>query len=271
MKLTMNNQKKNKRLALLVACSFGLSVAFGIAPVGTTNDMGLLGGSIVEAASSQSGHVTGHDKKDKKGKKQKKHGKVKKPTKPQQKVKKDGRGKNQKCTAKMLSGAASRAGLSVPAYAYYMGYIIVTEEEYTIYEASPDFVVFVLVDDSDVDWDDLDIDEIEEETEEWEEYEEEYEEWEEEEEDYDDDEDFDDDEYDDDEDFDDEDDEDYDDDEDFDDEDEDFDNEDLDDEEDDLDDNLDCFVHFMVICLLIQFGINPYKVINLNYQMQYFS
>ena len=42
-------------------------------------------------------------------------------------------------------------------------------------------------------------------------------------------------------------------------------------EEDDLDDNLDCFVHFMVICLLIQFGINPYKVINLNYQMQYFS
>ena len=68
MKLTMNNQKKNKRLALLVACSFGLSVAFGIAPVGTTNDMGLLGGSIVEAASSQSGHVTSQDKKGKKHK-----------------------------------------------------------------------------------------------------------------------------------------------------------------------------------------------------------
>ena len=84
MKLTMNNQKKNKRLALLVACSFGLSVAFGIAPVGTTNDMGLLGGSVVEAASSQSTHVTSHDKK---GKKHKKGKKAKKPTKPQQKVK----------------------------------------------------------------------------------------------------------------------------------------------------------------------------------------
>ena len=124
MKLTMNNQKNNKRIAMLVACSFGFSVAFGFAPIGTTSSSAL-GGSIVEAASAQtaSSNLVSHDKKDKKDKKKKKgkkHGKVKKPTKPQQKVKKDGRGKGQKCTAKMLSKAAARSGLSVPAYAYYM-------------------------------------------------------------------------------------------------------------------------------------------------------
>ena len=193
MKLTMNNQKNNKRIAMLVACSFGFSVAFGFAPIGTTSSSAL-GGSIVEAASAQtaSSNLVGHDKKDKKDKKKKKgkkHGKVKKPTKPQQKVKKDGRGKGQKCTAKMLSKAAARSGLSVPAYAYYMGYVIVTEEEYAVYMESSDYEEFELVDDSDIDWDDIDEEEIEDETEEWEEYEEEEEEYEEDEDEDDEDED----------------------------------------------------------------------------------
>ena len=167
MKLTMNNQKNNKRIAMLVACSFGFSVAFGFAPIGTTSSSAL-GGSIVEAASAQtaSSNLVGHDKKDKKDKKKKKgkkHGKVKKPTKPQQKVKKDGRGKGQKCTAKMLSKAAARSGLSVPAYAYYMGYVIVTEEEYEVYMESSDYEEFELVDDSDIDWDDIDDEDYEDE------------------------------------------------------------------------------------------------------------
>lgn len=72
----------------------------------------------------------------------------------------DGRGNGQKCTKAMLGDAAAAAGLSVPAYAAYMGYEIVTEEEYEIYMESTEYVEFELIDDSDIDWEEIDEDDI---------------------------------------------------------------------------------------------------------------
>ena len=72
----------------------------------------------------------------------------------------DGRGKGQKCTKDMLGAAASAAGMSTAAYAAYMGYEIVTEEEYEIYMESEEYEEFELVDDSDIDWDEIDEDDI---------------------------------------------------------------------------------------------------------------